>query len=103
MAYDRYTTEYHVTPAGWQGGNRTLFGKTQGETLEPPEDRVETWIHGVTQASGWSKEDHSWRLDWESNETTDADVLGLREKWGPPAGPPVAQRTSREAAKARGR
>ncbi len=103
MAYDRYTNEHHLTTAGWQGGDTTFFGKTQGETLEPPGDRVETWIHSVTQASGWSKEVHSWWLEWESNESDDEEVLELREKWGPPAGPPVAQRTWREAAKARGR
>ena len=72
MAADRYTTEFHLTPTGWQSGNSTFFGKPQGETVEPPEDRVETWIHSVFQASEWSNEEHSWQLDWESNEASKA-------------------------------
>ena len=103
MAADRYTTEFHLTPTGWQSGNSTFFGKPQGETVEPPEDRVETWIHSVFQASEWSNEEHSWQLDWESNEPGDAEVLGLREKWGSPAGPGFAETTWTEAVKALGR
>ena len=102
MAADRYTTEFHLTPTGWQSGNSTFFGKPQGETVEPPEDRVETWIHSVFQASEWSNEEHSWQLDWESNEASNAEVLGLRDKWGPPVGHGFAEKTWREAAEAHG-
>ena len=48
MAYYRYSIEYHLTPRGWITGTRTHFDKTE-RAVQPPEDRVETWLIEVEQ------------------------------------------------------
>jgi hypothetical protein len=35
MAYDRYSTEYHMTPNGVVG-TPTFFGNVEGEVVKPP-------------------------------------------------------------------
>ena len=64
MAWDSSTTDYHLTPRGWELG-------------APPDDRIETWNRSTNQASGWSKDYISWTCKWVKKDVsrTDRDVL----------------------------
>ena len=62
--FDNYSTEHHLTPDGWVYGTSRYFGNVQGEEVERLQNAVETWEHRVTQASGWSREDHRTRRLW---------------------------------------
>ena len=67
MAYDRYEVEHHLTPAGWVTGTVTDSGN-QETIIEPPTDRVETWLYKMEQSSGWSRECPHWDLIWKASE-----------------------------------
>ena len=85
MAYDRYEAEYHLTPAGWIIGTITDFGSTEA-VIEPPPDRVETWLYEMEQSSGWSGEARHWRLLWAHPTMTVADRSIVRKSFPPPRG-----------------
>ena len=81
MSYDDYETEYHLTPHGWKSGTSYFYGKAQKE-VQPPSDRVLTVVRHVTQASGWSREEVSWRTDWTSPNTPPDVLKALMVKYG---------------------
>lgn len=82
MAYDRYEVEYHLTPAGWVAGTTSDMGRE--EKVDPPSDRVETWLYRMKQSSGWSPEDRDWRLIW-THPTMSSDArIALRRSFPPP-------------------
>jgi hypothetical protein len=51
MAYDESNAVYHLTPRGFEGGDR-------------PADAVETWEREMYQASEYSREQVSWTCIW---------------------------------------
>ena len=67
MAYDRYEVEHHLTPAGWVTGTVTDSGN-QETIVEPPTDRVETWLYKMEQSSGWSRESPALGAYLEASE-----------------------------------
>jgi len=83
MAYDRYEVEYHLTPSGWVAGTVTDFGN-QEKVIEPPPDRVETWLYEMEQSSGWSAESRHWRIIWTHPTMPLADRTVLRRSFPPP-------------------
>jgi hypothetical protein len=56
MSVDRYEREYHLTPAGWQVGTYSYYGKAE-RAVPAPSNRVPTIVKEVEQTSGWSPED----------------------------------------------
>ena len=86
MAYDRTSTEYHLTPQGWISGTDRFFGAVQGQEIEPPVDRVETRLVTVTQPSGWSAKEYvQTEIIWSSPNVSDADLAALYKKYPPPS------------------
>ena len=86
MAYDRTSTEYHLTPQGWTSGTERFFDAVQGKEIEPPADRVETRLITVTQPSGWSPKEYAHtEIIWKSPNASDADLEILYKKYPPPS------------------
>ncbi len=81
MSYDDYEVEYHLTPSGWKAGTSYFYGKPQQES-QPPADRVLTAVRQVTQASGWSREEVSWRTAWTAPDTPPEKLKELFSKYG---------------------
>ena len=72
MAYDAYEAIYHLTPNGWSSAD------------EPPADRIGSWELSVYQASGWSKEQRSWKRIWMHPDWTEEQLADLYKKLPPP-------------------
>ena len=83
MAYYRYSIEYHLTPRGWVTGTRTHFDKTE-RAVQPPEDRVETWLIEVEQSPGYSAEEVDWKCVWTDSQKESQKRL-LLAKFTPPS------------------
>jgi hypothetical protein len=83
MAYDRYEVEHHLTPAGWVTGTVTDSGN-QETIVEPPTDRVETWLYKMEQSSGWSRESRHWELAWKHPSMSLEERRALRASFTPP-------------------
>jgi hypothetical protein len=79
MAIDFYEAEYHLTPTGWMVGTTS-----EGSTMAPPSDRVETWLYRMEQRSGWSPEDRDWRLIWMHPTMPISDRVALRSSFQSP-------------------
>jgi len=85
MVYDRYEVEYHLTPGEWLTGTVKDFGDKEKENVvEPPSDRVETWLYKMEQSSEWSPEDIGWYLIWIHPSLAPADRVALRHPFLPP-------------------
>ena len=64
MAWDRTTTEYHLTLNGWVRGTEHIFSNRVGAEVERPRNAVEIWEHRMVHPSGWAQEEHTWRMVW---------------------------------------
>src|SRR6266576_4806919 len=66
MATDDHEIERHLTPNGWVTGSERVNGR-QIKTVEPPVDRIETWLEETSDSSeGWDPPIISSKLIWES-------------------------------------
>jgi hypothetical protein len=66
MATDDHETELHLTPNGWVRGSERVNGRPT-KTIDPPVDRVETWIEEISDSSeGWDPPTISSKLIWKS-------------------------------------
>ena len=84
MSADNYKEEYHLTSKGWILGTRYYFGKIQGDSIERPNNTVETWIYHETLSSIYSKSDIEFYEIWQ-NSTIDTEVIAhLHQKYPKP-------------------
>jgi len=82
MSFDETTHEWHLTPRGWIKGTFRYYDNVQEPgIIEPPSDRVETWVREMVQSSGYSKEDINWKRVWESPKYTEEELQKLRKKY----------------------
>jgi len=84
VAEDNLKVEFHLTPGGWVRGTTRFFNNVQGEEVARPPDAVETCELHVYQASPWSKEERSWRQVWKLEQSSDAEIEKLHEKYPQP-------------------
>lgn len=84
MVVDRYTTEWHLTPAGWVHGTYRFFDAVQGQEVSPPTDRVETWVCEGFQQSAWSAEETRFYRVWFDPKVAQADRDALRSGFPSP-------------------
>jgi hypothetical protein len=86
MAYDDYSTEWHLTESGWVEGAKDF----ESDPLRlPPSDRLLTFTRSVTQSSPYSGEDVSWTETWRAPELTDQRRTQLLALYGDhPGGEP---------------
>jgi hypothetical protein len=88
MAQDDHEIEHHLTPNGWVNGNEWVNG-TLIKTVEPPPDRIETWIELIADSSeGWDPPTVSSRLVWESPVASPESRAKLKEKFPRPEAKP---------------
>lgn len=66
MAVDDLKVQFHLTPRGWVAGARSFFGKVEEEPKPRPADALATFELHIKQASGWSREERSWREAWRA-------------------------------------
>jgi hypothetical protein len=69
MSQDHTEREYHLTPGGWVSGTFRVYGASSSE-VEPPPDRVETWIEEIDDTSGGSPPAIFWRQIWVSDSVS---------------------------------
>ncbi len=80
MAVDRVSWEHHLTPNGWVNGTHdSMF--TGKEEVEPPADRVETWLEKTTQSDPHAPEVNSWYKIWTSPSAAVKERNALHEKF----------------------
>lgn len=99
MAYDSYSTDWHLTEEGWIQG---VPSYESGPPLAPPNGRLLTVTRQVYQGSGWSAEDVTWSEVWRSDRITNGELEKLLEGYGrQPGGPgmPAAPRQRRRRAR----
>jgi len=91
MAQDDYEFERHLTPNGWTTGSEWVNGSPT-KTVEPPPDRIETWIElHADSSSGWAPPSISSKLVWESPNTSAEDRAELNKKFPRPEAKPWKQ------------
>jgi hypothetical protein len=78
MAASHDWYEWHLTPRGWEEGS--VYQDSPRKTVEPPADRVETWVADVVIGSTFSKPYRSKKQTWTSSD--DEAIRMLREKFG---------------------
>ena len=84
MSVDSSETEWHLTPQGWVAGTSRFYGKPDKDgEIEPPQDRVETWVSKTYQRSAWSSEERTWRRIWFDANLPEEDRNALRAKFPP--------------------
>lgn len=88
MAQDDYEIERHLTPNGWITGNEWVNG-SQTKTVEPPRDRIETWVELHADSSGgWAPPAVSSKLVWESPNVSAEDRAELNKTFPRPEAKP---------------
>jgi len=82
MSCDKTTHEWHLTPSGWVEGTFSVYGEPH-YIIDPPNNRVETWIRDMVQTSSFSREDVSWKCIWESPAYSieQREALRRSQKW----------------------
>lgn len=82
MSFDHTTQEYHLTLSGWITGSFLVYG--EGKKIEPPTDRIETWVIDTFQSSGFAAETVTEELIWKSPDYSESQREALRYKFPPP-------------------
>ncbi len=73
MAFDRSTTEYHLTPEGWvRGAESDGRGLPTGGSGEPPQNRIETWLV--------SNEDSAWQSSTSQRKIWSLETVSVEER-----------------------
>jgi hypothetical protein len=86
MSADKTTHEWHLTPKGWVEGTFSIYDVAQAPGIvEPPSDRVETWVRNMTQSSSFSKEYVTWECVWHSPNYSREEREKLGKKYPRPA------------------
>jgi hypothetical protein len=80
MSIDRTETEYHLTQNGWVAGTFSSYGQKRGQ-VDPPPDRVESWLRKMEQSSGYAPGISEWVLVWESPDVPLDSRKELRSKY----------------------
>jgi hypothetical protein len=83
MSQDHTEREYHLTPVGWVSGTFRVY-RAANEEMEPPPDRVETWIEEIDNTSGSSPLVVFWRQIWESDSVGPKTKAELNRKFPRP-------------------
>jgi hypothetical protein len=84
MAQDDHEIEHHLTPRGWVDGSERVNGRPT-KTVEPPPDRIETWIELISDSSeGWDPPVVSSKLVWESPNVSAAVRAELNLRFSRP-------------------
>lgn len=81
MAVDRVEALWHLTPNGWIAGSVNSMWTGLNRTVEPPADRVETWLHKLSQASANSPELNIFYMTWFSPTVSVEERKVLHEKF----------------------
>ena len=79
MSFDRTEQEYHLTPSGWITGSFLVYG--EGEKIEPPVNRVETWVVEKYQSSGFASESITQKCIWVSPNYSESEREALKAKF----------------------
>lgn len=79
MSFDRTEQEYHLTPSGWIIGSFLVYG--EGKVIEPPVDRIETWVVEKYQSSGFAPESVTKKLIWVSPNYSESEREALKERF----------------------
>lgn len=91
MAQDDYQFERHLTPSGWVMGSEWVNGAPT-KTIEPPSDRIETWIELHEDSSGgWAPPAISSRLVWESPDVSPEVRADFNKRFPRPEAKPWKQ------------
>lgn len=99
MAYDSYSTEWHLTENGWVQGASDFESDSQRTT---PTDRLLTFTRFLTQSSAYSGEDVSWQETWRASDLTDqrrSELIAIHGDRPGGEGNPAPSRQSRRKPK----
>lgn len=93
MATDEHKIERHLTPNGWTTGNEWVNG-VQTRTIEPPQDRIETWVEEISDSSeGWAPPATFSKMVWKASNIHAQVRAELKEKFPRPECKPWKQIT----------
>jgi hypothetical protein len=81
MSQDHTEREYHHT--SWLGELLGVYGAAT-EEMQPPPDRVETWIEEIDDTSGSSPPAVFWRQIWGSDSVGPETKVELNRKFPRP-------------------
>ena len=84
MSVDHTEDEYHLTPHGWVHGTYKFYGHAD-KIIDPPEDRVETWVRDMKQSHPFAKELITWECIWKSPDYSDDDKKKLWARYPRPS------------------
>jgi hypothetical protein len=91
MATDEHKIERHLTPDGWIIGNEWVNG-TQTRKVEPPQDRIETWIEEISDSSeGWAPPTAFSKMVWPAIDVPTQIRTEMRERFPRPECKPWKQ------------
>ena len=83
MSCDSTDDEYHLTPNGWVDGTHYYYGKAT-KPIDPPKDRVETWVRQMRQSYSYAAEHITWKHIWTSPDYSESEMRALKEKYPRP-------------------
>ena len=82
MAYEKLSTEWHLTLDGWVRGTRTSFHVVQGSVIRRPDNTVVTLEQEIYQSHPCSDEDESWNYIWTNETMGRIEIAELYKKYG---------------------